>query len=458
MLGTLGLLTVLLGAALSILDFFIVNVALSTIESDLHADGATLEMIVAGYGITYAVLLVVGGRLGDTYGRRTLFLIGVSTFGVTSLACGVAPGVVTLVAARMAQGASAALMVPQVLATIHAACAGERRARALSLYGAMAGLSTIVGQVLGGVLVEADVAGTGWRSIFLVNVPVVLVVLVLALRTVPDTRAEQPAGIDVPGTVLLASSLLALLVPLTQGRATGWPVWSWVLLAALPALLAGFVAVERRAERSGRVPLVPPSLLAVPAVRSGLGTALPLFAGFGGFMFVMAVVLQQGLGLDPVVAGATMVPTAAAFFFASLVAPRWIVAHGRRVLTGGAALLASGVAVLLGTVALGWPDLEPWYLVPGMTLFGFGQGLVMTPLFRVVLAEVPGDRAGVGSGVLITAQQSSLALGVATLGSLFAELSSDGGMGDAWRTVLAVQFAVCLATVWLTTRLPRRVA
>lgn len=456
-LGPLGLLTVLLGAALSILDFFIVNVALPTIEHDLDASGAMLEMIVAGYGLPYAVLLVTGGRLGDGFGRRRLFLTGVVTFALTSLACGIAPSAEVLVAARVGQGAAAALMVPQVLATIHAATAGERRARALSLYGAMAGLATVVGQVLGGILVEADIAGTGWRSIFLVNVPVAAAVLVLAVRTVPETRSERPAGVDVPGTLLLAATLVALLLPLTEGRALGWPVWSWVLLALTPVFGAAFVAVERRAERQGRTPLVPPSLVALPGVRSGLWTAVPLFVGFGGFMFMMAVALQQGLGLEPVPAGLAMVPMAAAFFAASLLAPRLMAAHGHRVITGGAALLFLGVAGMIATVRAGWPDLGPWQLLPAMAVIGFGQGLVMTPLFRVVLADVPAERAGVGSGVLITAQQSCLALGVGTLGSLFAELApaSAFGMRDALVTALAVQLAAVALLVFSTTRLPR---
>jgi MFS family permease len=453
------MLTVLMGAALSILDFFIVNVALSTIEHDLNADAATLELIVAGYGTPYAVLLVLGGRLGDAFGRRRLFLTGVAAFAVTSLACGLAPNAGALVAARAAQGASAALMVPQVLATLHAATSGERRGRALSLYGAMAGLSTIAGQVLGGALVEADVAGTGWRSIFLVNVPVALLALLFALRRVPETRAERPSGVDVPGTVLLAVALLALLVPLTQGRAMGWPVWSWVLLAGSPVAAAAFVAVERRAERAGRVPLLPPSLLAVPSVRSGLGAGVPMFAGFGGFMFVMAVALQQGLHLSPLRAGLALVPMATAYSAASLSAPRLMARYGRGVLSCGALLLVLGLAGLGGTVLAGWPDLGLWQLAPSTVVFGFGQGLLMTPLFRFVLAGVPAEQAGVGSGALITMQQASLALGVGTLGSLFAELApaSALGMRDALLTALAVQVGGALLTLYLTTRLPRTV-
>ena len=239
-LSPLGLFTVLLGAALPLIDFFIVNVALPTMDRDLHAGPAVLELVVAGYGVAYAVLLVLGGRLGDTFGRRRLFLAGMAAFGLTSLACGLAPGAWSLVAARVAQGAAAALMLPQVLATIHSSTSGSRRARALSMYGATAGLSMVAGQILGGVLVAADIAGTGWRAVFLVNVPVAVIGLVLAVRTVPETRSERPAPVDVPGTVLLALSLITLMVPLTEGRAAGWPLWTWLMLGAFPFVAAAF--------------------------------------------------------------------------------------------------------------------------------------------------------------------------------------------------------------------------
>ncbi|MFJ6212131.1 MFS transporter [Streptomyces sp. NPDC092296] len=456
-LGVLGLVTVLLGAFLPMLDFFIVNVALPTIDRDLSAGPAVLEMVVAGYGLAYAVLLVLGGRLGDMFGRRRLFAAGAAGFAVTSLACGLAPTAGLLVAARVAQGATAALMLPQVLATIQATTSGGRRARALSGYGAVGGLAVVIGQVLGGVLVSADLFGSGWRSIFLVNVPVALVAALLALRSVPESRAPHPAPVDLPGTALLAVSLLTLLVPLMEGRAVGWPLWTWLLLVAFPFAAWAFVRVERRTERAGRVPLVPPSLLAVPGMRRGLVLALPFFVGFGGFMFVVAVALQQGLRFGPETAGLALVPMAVGFFITSLSGPRLVGRYGSRTITAGALLQAAGLVVLALTFRHGWPDLGPLDLLPGTALAGAGQGLVMTPLFRVVLAEVPVERAGVGSGVLVTTQQSGLALGVATLGTLFLSLAPAGslGMRDAVALVLLLQLAGTAAVVLLSTRLPR---
>ncbi|MFI1100328.1 MFS transporter [Streptomyces melanogenes] len=456
-IGSLGLFTVLLGAALPLIDFFIVNVALPAMEKDLSAGPATLELVVAGYGVAYAVLLVLGGRLGDTAGRRRLFLIGMAAFGVTSLACGLAPTAWTLVAARVAQGAASALMLPQVLATIQATTAGPRRARAMSLYGATAGLSMVAGQILGGVLVAADIAGSGWRAVFLVNVPVVVVGLLLAVRSVPETRSDRPASVDVPGTLLLALSLVSLLLPLTEGRAAGWPLWTWVSLAVFPFAAFAFFRTEQRIDRRGGTPLVPPSLLKLPSLHRGLVMIVPFSVGFSGFMFVIAVVLQQGLRMGPVSAGLALVPMAVAFFAASLAGPRLIGRYGSRVVTTGGVIQGVGITVLVLTVRQGWSGLGIAELAPGVALAGLGQGLQLPVLFRIVLSDVPTDRAGVGSGVLVTTQQSALALGVATLGSLFLSLAPSMGTRDALTVTLLVQLAAVVLTVLLSLRLPKTV-
>ncbi|WP_107102013.1 MFS transporter [Streptomyces silaceus] len=456
-LTPLGLFTVLLGASLSSIDFFIVNVALPSIERDLRASPATLEMVVAGYAVAYAVLLVLGGRLGDTYGRRRLFLWGVAAFGLTSLACGLAPGAWWLVAARAAQGAASALMLPQVLATIHATTRGERRARAVAVYGSVSGLGVVLGQVLGGVLVAADLAGTGWRMAFLVNVPVAVAALLCGVRAVPDSRAERPRRSDLGGTVLLGAALTALLLPLSEGRATGWPLWSVLLLAAAPLLALAFAAVERRAEESGGSPLLPPSLLREPGVGRGLVLGLPIFIGFSGWMFVTAVVLQRGLGYGALKAGLTLIPMGVAQCAASFLAPRLAARLGGRAMAVCALVHGSGLVVLAGTV-LGtpWSALGPPALAPGLVLCGLGQGVELALYYRIVLAAVPAARAGAGSGLAATVQQSCLAVGVATLGSLFLALVPSLGMRDAFVTVLGAQLAGLLGLALLSLRLPRR--
>ncbi|MEU6285211.1 MFS transporter [Streptomyces sp. NPDC047028] len=456
-LGGPGLFTVLLAAALPLVDFFIVNVALPTIGADLAAGEAVLELVVAGYGVAYAVLLVLGGRLGDLFGRRRLFLGGMAAFGLTSLACGLAPGAWTLVAARVAQGASAAAMLPQVLATVQAATSGARRAKAMSLYGATAGLAMVAGQILGGVLVAADLAGTGWRAIFLVNVPVVVLGLVMGVRFVPETRSQHPEPVDGPGTVLLAASLLTLLAPLTEGRAAGWPLWTWLSLAAFPFAAAAFYAVERRADRLGRTPLVPPSLFRLASLRRGLVLMLPFSIGFSGFMFVIALALQQGAGLGPVPAGLALAPMAVVFLFVSLAGPRLIARHGTRVVAAGAAVQAVGVLLIVLAVWRDWPHLDVASLLPGTAVAGAGQALQLPNIMRIVMSEMPAARAGVGSGVMVTTQQSALALGVATLGTLFLALVPHFGMRDALLTTLFVQLAGVVLTGLLSLRLPRTV-
>ncbi|WP_043269673.1 MFS transporter [Streptomyces sp. CT34] len=455
LLTPLGLLTVLLGAALPMIDFFIVNVALPTIDHDLQAGPALLEMVVAGYGVAYATMLVLGGRLGDMAGRRRLFLWGLAAFGLTSLACGLAPDAWTLVIARVAQGAAAALLLPQVLATIQATTTGKRRAKAVSLYGGTAGVSSAVGQVLGGLLVSVDLAGTGWRAVFLVNVPIAVVAWLLASRTVPETRSPHPSRVDGPGTALLATSLIALLLPLTEGRAAGWPVWSWVLLAVFPFSAAAFIAVERRAERTGRTPLVPPSLLRIPSVQSGLTMIVPFSVGFGGFMFVVAVALQTGLRYGPLAAGISLAPLCLAFFLASLAGPRLVQRFGRRVVITGSLLQGAGLLALALTVHADWPHIPVLELAPSMTVLGIGQGLLLPVLMRIVLSELPVAQAGVGGGVMVTTQQSGLALGVATLGTLFLALLPSAGIRDAFLAAVLAQLLIVLGTTLLGFRLPR---
>ncbi|MFE0457633.1 MFS transporter [Kitasatospora sp. NPDC058965] len=452
-----GLVTVLLGAFLPMLDFFVVNVALPTIDRQLSAGPAVLELIAAGYGIAFAVLLVLGGRLGDSLGRRRLFVAGAAAFAVTSLVCGLAPDAWTLVGARVAQGASAALLIPQVLATITAATSGPARARALSIYGAVGGISVVIGQVLGGMLVQADLFGTSWRAVFLLNVPFALAAAALAVRFVPESRSELPSRVDLPGTLLLLVTLLSLFVPLMEGRAVGWPLWTWLSLALFPFAARAFVVVERRAEAAGRTPLVPLSLLRIPEMRRGLGIALPYFTNFGAFMFVMALAVQQGLRLSPVAAGWALVPMAAGYFTTSLLGPRLMGRFGSRVLGAGALFQLAGLAVLITTVLTDYQGLGVLTLAPGTALMGLGNGLIGTQLFRIVLAKVPLDRAGVGSGVLATTQQSSLALGVATLGTLFLALIPALGMQHAIVTVLGLELVGALVILRLSGRLPRSV-
>ncbi|MER5182377.1 MFS transporter [Streptomyces sp. NPDC002896] len=421
-----GVFILLAGAFLPIMDFFITNVALPSIDASLHASASSLELVIAGYGVAYATLLVLGGRLGDRYGRRRVFLGALVGFVLASLACGVAPSVGALIAARIVQGATAALLIPQVLATFHQVLEGERKSRAVAMYGATSGIAAVVGQLVGGLLVSADIAGTSWRPIFLVNVPIGVVVLIVAARIVPATRSHHPVGIDLPGTVLFAATLTALLVPLTEGHSLGWPWWTWLLLAAAVVLGAVTYVVEKRTEQRGQVPLLPPSLLRLPSMSRGLVMVFAFSIGFGAFMFVFALTVQNGLHADALHGGLAILPMALLFFAGSLFAPRLIGRFGRAALSAGAVVQLAGLVSLVAVLLVKWPHVSLWAMAVPLALAGAGQSMLFAGLFRSVLADVPAHLGGIGSGALITLQQSGLALGVATLGTLYISLAPHG--------------------------------
>lgn len=451
-LSGLGLFAILFTATLSSLDAFIVNVALPTIGADLEAGPAALELVVAGYATAYGSLMVLGGRLGDAFGRRRLMILGVIGFGIASLLCGLAPTGGVLVAARILQGATAALMLPQAMATIQATTAGPQRARAMGLFGAIVGLAMAFGQILGGLMVGADIAGTGWRSVFLINVPAVAVAAVLLSRAVPETRSPKAAPLDPVGAVLLGAAMVLLLVPLTEGRAAGWPAWSWICLGAFPIAAIAFFAVQRRKERDGGVPLLPPSLLELPGMRGGMPVMMLSMAGFGGFLFAAAVALQQGLGYGSVAAGFALVPYALAFFAGSALGPRLAPRLGVRAVPIGIAVQLIGLAALAWTVAAAWSATAAFAMAPALIVVGLGQGLHLPVLFRVVLADVPPERAGVASGVMGTSQQIALASGLALLGALFLQLVPEVGMGEAFAWTVAAQAVTALVNLGLSLR------
>ncbi len=453
--GAAALVTLLVGAFLPILSFFIVNVALPAVGTDLHASPGALQLVVGSYGIANACLVVVGGRLGDAYGRRRLFAWGLAGFAVFSLACGLAPSVPVLLVARVGQGGFAALMTPQVLATIAHVLSGRRRARAVAAFGAVGGIGAAAGQILGGLLVSADVAGTGWRAVFFLNVPVAAAALVASRFLLPETRAAQRPTVDLTGASMLAATLVALLLPLSEGRALGWPVWTWVLLAAVTPLGVLLAAHQGRAERRARTPLVPPSVLRLRPVRLGLAIAVLFFTGFGGFMFAFSLAVQGGAGLSPLRCGLALLPLGGGFLLASVLGPRAEARLDARVITVGAAVQAVGLAALALTAAVAWPHLSPLGLAPSMLLVGVGQGFVMVPLFGVVLRAVPVAQAGLGSGILLTTQQTCLALGAATVGTGYLAVQAAHGTGTALVSVATGDAVAAVAVLVLSLRLAR---
>jgi len=437
-------------------DFFVVNVALPDIGRDLSASTSALELVMAGYAVAYALGLVTGGRLGDAFGRKRLFLCGMAAFTLTSALCGLAPTATALVLARIAQGGAAAAMVPQVLATLQATTTGQERARALSAFGATGGLAAVFGQLGGGLIVAADILGTSWRPVFLLNVPIGIAAIAVAARVLPDTRSDRPARVDLPGTALLGAAVLALLVPLVEGRARGWPVWAWVSLAAAPLLVWALLVVENRIERVGRTPLLPPSLLRLPGMRRGLVMGVPFFTGFGGFMFVYAEFTQIAMGWSALTAGLALTPMALLFLTVSLSTARLLARWGRRsVITLGAVLQGSGLLLLAATVLAAGDGVAPIDLTAGLLLTGAGQAMVMSPLIGVTLADVPPSSAGAGAGLFSTLQQVALALGVAVFGSVFLELRPAHGQAQAYVAAVLLQVVAAVVVVAVARRLPR---
>jgi EmrB/QacA subfamily drug resistance transporter len=447
------LLVVLASTFMTFLDFFIVNVALPSIHDELHAGPAAIQFVVAGYGLAFAVGMISGGRLGDLYGRRRMFTLGLLLFTITSAACGLAPNAGLLVTARVLQGASGALMTPQVLALLGTMYAGAHRAKAFAAYGLAMGIAGVLGQLLGGALIQADIAGSGWRGIFLINVPVGLIALALVGRTVPESRGE-PSRLDIVGTALITLGLVAVVLPLVEGQQQGWPAWTWTCLAIAPLVLAGFVAHQWRRHRSGRAPLVDLTLFANRRFSVGSLASLTFSLVPPAFFFVLALYLQSGRGFSPLFSGVVFAAVGVGFFVALLLAEPIAARLGKQILAVGAVVVAIG-CILLAVVANTSSSLD---LAPGLGIVGFGIGLVLVPLSATVLTDIAPQHAGAASGVLSTAQQVGGALGVAVTGVVFYRTLGAGAFVHAFTVCLWVLAGLTVLTAALVQLLPKPAA
>jgi MFS family permease len=404
-------------------DAFIVNVAIPTIATELHASAAQIEAVIAVYLIAYATLVVTGGRLGDIYGTRTIFVAGVAGFTVTSLWCGLAHSGPELIVARLAQGGTAALMVPQVLATIHLLFADGSRARAFGIYGIVLGLAGAAGFMLGGILVTLDLAGLGWRAVFFVNVPFGAVIIAAALLIMPMAPRRAGTRLDIPGAIVLFLGLLCLIGPLLFGHDMHWSAWVWLAMAAGVAILLGFVKFERVVAGRGGMPLIDLSLLSDAAFMRGLAAVFFFFFANLSFYLVMTIFMQRALHIPPLQAGLVFVPLALTFVIASRHAGARARHRGTRVLIEGCGVQIAGLAALAAMIeSAGAPSATLLALV--LTIFGYGQGLVMAPLSSAVLASVKPVSAGAGSGMYGTTAQIANAAGVAAIGAVFFAVES----------------------------------
>ncbi len=423
---------VVLSASFVVLaDVSVVNVAAPVIQRDLGAGVADLELTVAGYQVAYGALLVTGGRLGDIYGHRTLFMLGFTGFVLASAACGLAATPGQLIAFRVAQGATAGLLSPQVLAIIQTVLPPSRRAGAFAALGAVLCLATILGPLLSGVIIWADFLGSAWRPVFLVNVPVGMVAVALARRLLPVGSAVAGRRVDVAGTVLMAAMWVGLLVPLAVGPRAGWPTWTWLSLVAVPALAVAFLAVQRQLAAAGRDPLVPPAVWHDRAFAAGLPLNLVLFSGIVCFFLYYSIVLQAGHHLSALLAAASTVPAALGTLVLSVLSPRltrrW---PARQVVTAGTLICSAGFLSMLLPLALVTDSALALWMVPSQLVAGAGFGMVMAPLLDLVLAGVRTGQAGAAAGLLNTAQVIGGGLGVVVMGLIF-QTAIPGGLAGA---------------------------
>jgi MFS family permease len=386
----------LAGAFMPPVDFFIVNVALPSIQESLDATPAEVQLVISCYAAGYAVFLITGGRLGDLFGRRTCYLLGLAAFAAGNLACGIARSPLELLIARVFQGVAAALLVPQVLASIRAIHDEERALiRALGIYGMMMGLAAAIGQFSGGALVQWSPFGLGWRAIFLVKVPICLLLILFAWRTVPETGGGRRVQLDLIGAALISLALAAFVVPLSQGRQQGWPLWVFATLACVPALVALFIVHERRLASRGGMPLVDTRLFAVQRFRRGVIVAT-LFFFTTSFYFLFGIYQQLGLGVEPLFTGLAILPYGIGLFLGPL-ASRPFTQIEAHLLSLGMAVQVAGYALIGVFVAIGWTGPT---LAAVVFLAGLGQGVAFPRLYNTVLASVPAHQGGVASGII----------------------------------------------------------
>lgn len=405
---------------MQLLDITIVTVAVPSIQTSLHATFGEEQLVLAGYSLAFACVLITGGRLGDLFGRRRLFLFGMALFTVASAACGAAPNGATLVAFRVVQGMCAGLMFPQVLAILQVTFPAHLRQRALGVYGATIGLATILGPVLGGALINLNVFGWDWRTVFLVNVPVGLVALVAGLRRLPESKAPDAARLDLPGAATITVALFLLVLPLAIGQEYSWPAWSLVMLACSVPVLAGFAVYERAlTRRPGSSPLLRTTLFQQRSFSVGLLLCLVFYSGLASFFFVLVLMLQNGFGYSAILAGLTMLPFAVTTAIGSAVSSGVVRRLGKWTLLIGCALSTAGMAGVAGIVHWAGTGFHGFDLAPALIVAGAGLGLVLAPVTGVVLAGIRPHDAGAASGALSTVSQVGTAAGVAIAGVIF---------------------------------------
>ncbi|WP_176086608.1 MFS transporter [Martelella sp. HB161492] len=437
---------VLIAAAfMNLLDATIVNVALPVIQKDLNAHSSSIEWIVAGYVLVFALALMPCGRLGDIYGKKEMFLGGVGFFTLSSALSGVAPNIEFLIVARLMQGLGAAIMAPQVLSLVQDMFVSKERSAALSMFGITSGIAIVSGPLIGGWLIAVNVFDMGWRSIFYINVPVGIVAVIAGSVLIPRFPGQRTLRLDKPGVLIVALAFLFLIFPLVEGRRYDWPFWTFVMLLASLPLFAGFYVWETHRAKAGREQLLPVSLMHNHAYLLGGVISFLFYSTPAGLFMTFAIFLQQGFGFTPLEAGLATIPFPLGAFMAAFSNRRLSDNFMKGRILIGAALMTSGLALILFIVwrHSGTPGV--FTFAPGLLIGGFSLGFTVSPLFQSMLADVPGPDAGSASGALQAIQQAGSALGIAIASQLFfATIATRQAAGAATEDAYVAGFTACL--------------
>ncbi|KPI23855.1 drug resistance transporter, EmrB/QacA subfamily [Actinobacteria bacterium OV450] len=422
----LALAIVMTASFMDLVDVTIVNIAIPSMRQDFGASTSAIQWITAGYALAFAAGLITGGRLGDIYGRKRLFLVGVAGFTVASLLCGVAADPSMLVASRLLQGGMAALMVPQVLAIIHVTFPPHERGKVFGMFGAIVGLGAVSGPILGALLTEWNLFGLEWRTIFLINLPVGIAAVILGRRFISESKAPKALRLDLVGVVLATLALVLLIFPLTQGRENGWPLWGFVCMIASPVVFAVFLAYEKHKIKKDGSPLVELSLFKVKSFAGGIAVQLTFGLVTGVFFLVWTLYMQMGLGWTPLHAGSTGIPFSIAVSVAAgLSVEKLVPRFGRKVLQAGALVMAAGLLLYIWEARHYGMGIASWQMAAPLIVMGVGMGLIVAPLNDTILSQVPREHAGSASGLINTTGQMGNALGLGLTSVVFFGLIDD---------------------------------
>ena len=441
---------------MDLLDGTIVNVAGPALEQSLGATSVGLQWVIGGYALSLGGGLILGGRLGDRFGRRRMFLVGLASFTLASLACALAPTIGLLIALRLVQGFAGAMLLPQGLGLMRENLSGRELGTAFGVFGPVFGLGGIIGPVLGGALIQANIADLGWRTVFLVNVPIGIVAFIISWRIIPRRAGDRAITVDLVGAAIVAASSVLLVLPLNYGQSQGWPLWTWLSIAASVAGFALFVLQQRRVSARGGVPLVTPSLFRKTAYTVGLGGIAIFFAGLVGTQLILTFFLQIGEMFSAGEAGLGNLPLAIGSAIGGAVSGAILVEKlGRLVLQVGPIVQLAGAALLWIELGAGG-TFSIWQIVPGLVLSGIGSGIVVAALFTIILGAVDDHEVGTASGVLTAAQSIGASVGVAVFGSVFFQTVTNDSPSNAYRVALLVQAGLLIAFIALSFLFPKK--